>query len=702
MKVSVEKLCSKKIDQDSFKRDYGFKGRKENLVPLIIEDDQSLQENLHGDERNRINRKSLLKEKAPEPFDFAYERAIGENDSVYSNFIDLIYEAKTKVGRIAVIEGNSVDGYATGFMVSNKLMLTNWHVLSNKNEAINSTIEFNYEYDKRGNLKESITFGLAPEVFFYSDKSLDFCLVAVKQTDLANQHSLSEIGSLYLSPSSGKIGDIGKESLNIIHHPNGNPKQLSIRENKFIKVLSNAIWYESDTSQGSSGAPVFNDQWQLVALHHMGIASKDNSGDYLDKKGHPIPRDANNKIDISKIHWIANEGIRVSSIRKRIAEIFPNNPLIDAVLKNSTPVQSSLEHNLKIDSNSNQNSSVTRETVNISIPSYLLESTKKLSFNISSKISKYEKSISNIHLTEFESLRLERTINYKKCTGYKNDFLGTGIKNITIPKPKKHLKNRIAKIIGSNAYILKYHKFSVIFDSFHQMPFISAINIDGDEGKRTDFTKRNDKWIRDRRISLSAQLDNDFYYKSGFDRGHMSRREDANWGDTANEAKLNADLTCVYTNACPQVPALNRSNQKGLWGKIEKIILEKGAIKQNGKTGKITVFSGPIFSDTDPVLRAVSIPMSFYKIVIWLTDNHELKATAFILTQSELISSIDYEAIDIDQNNEFKEYHCSIQHLEERTGLDFSEIQEFDTFKGADSQFEIKKEKTVLKELELK
>ena len=40
------------------------------------------------------------------------------------------------------------------------------------------------------------------------------------------------------------------------------------------------------------------------------------------------------------------------------------------------------------------------------------------------------------------------------------------------------------------------------------------------------------------------------------------------------------------------------------------------------------------------------------------------------------------EAIDIDQNREFKEYQLSIKKLEEITGIDFSHISDHDTFTG--------------------
>ncbi|HMG15117.1 MAG TPA: DNA/RNA non-specific endonuclease [Saprospiraceae bacterium] len=153
-------------------------------------------------------------------------------------------------------------------------------------------------------------------------------------------------------------------------------------------------------------------------------------------------------------------------------------------------------------------------------------------------------------------------------------------------------------------------------------------------------------------------------------------------GATSEDAKRNADYTCMYTNACPQVAKINQSSRKGLWGILEKIVLESGAEIEVGRTAKISVFNGPIFKDNDPVFRGIQVPMDFYKIVLWLTDNGDLKATAFKLTQIELVDDIDFEQLDLDQNTKFKEYQCSIKWLQEKTKIDFSEISNYDTFEG--------------------
>src|SRR6185369_4011734 len=90
---------------------------------------------------------------------------------------------------------------------------------------------------------------------------------------------LSGYGSLRLLEAEGKA--IVGELMNIIQHPNGEPKQLALRENKLVDVLDRFVHYETDTAPGSSGSPVFNDQWECVGLHHSGVPKRDDAGRIL-------------------------------------------------------------------------------------------------------------------------------------------------------------------------------------------------------------------------------------------------------------------------------------------------------------------------------------------------------------------------------------------------------------------------------------
>lgn len=131
-------------------------------------------------------------------------------------------------------------------------------------------------------------------------------------------------------------------------------------------------------------------------------------------------------------------------------------------------------------------------------------------------------------------------------------------------------------------------------------------------------------------------------------------------------------------------------------GKLEKQILEKGIKKEAGNLARMTVFNGPIFDAAkDRIFKGVKIPMQYFKIILWLNDDEELKATAFKLTQETLVDHIQFdesmrldeeEALDIDKNTDFDEYQCSIKSLSRLTKIDFEQLEQFDTFASDDDE----------------
>ena len=654
-------------------------------------------------EENLEKRKEMLATVGQEPVEFAFERAIGENDSLYSNFCELLIQAKRKVGRIVVKDGIASRGSATGFMVSERLLLTNWHVFRSQERVMQSEVEFFYELDVFGRPAPPTTFKLAPNDFFFSLKELDYCLVAVEPTDISGDVPLATIGYHYLDPTLGKLGEEKKEKMNIIHHPGGDYQQISIRDNTFDKLLDKTIWYRADTAQGSSGSPVFNDQWQVVALHHMGVPSRTADGKhYADKDGNPV-LPVGNTIDETKIHWIANEGIRISVLLKDVFARFPENEFVlglkkrrevgselpvtaVAVLPGALMPSTMRPPSVSHESEENDMSSNDSGNVQISFPASLIESNATVSININrtsgvaqaapadramlpSDVSEFDEA-----LLEAKKVDLENAADYSNCRGYDENFLGT---KIPLPRPKKV---QFVAPLKSGGSILKYFYFSTIQHSVRKMPIISAINVDGNPTRRKDDSERIDVWLRDKRMDLDFQLGDKFYKKSGFDRGHMSRREDANYGTTAEAAKLRADMTCIYTNAVPQVAAINQAKKKGLWGRLENVILEKGVFKEKGKFTKISVFNGPIFKDDDRFFRGIQIPLEFWKVVVWFNENLQLRATGFKLSQAELVGDIDFEKLGFDDIEEFNEYEISLPALEQLTDIDFSALIPFDTF----------------------
>lgn len=238
------------------------------------------------------------------------ERVMGDRDFLGINFLEMALAVSRFVGRIRIRTraGGPNAGYGTGFMVSPCLLLTNNHVLPDPTLAAASEVEFDYQYDRAGRLLPVVNYGLEPQRFFLTSVKLDYTLVAVRERSIDNRTELRRYGWTRLIGEQGKavIGD----ALNIIQHPQGEPKQLVLRSNKLIDLFEHFAHYVTDTEPGSSGSPVYNDQWEVVALHHQGVPHIED-GQYRKKDGSVWRQGMDPE---EELHWVANEGVRISSI----------------------------------------------------------------------------------------------------------------------------------------------------------------------------------------------------------------------------------------------------------------------------------------------------------------------------------------------------------------------------------------------------
>ena len=73
--------------------------------------------------------------------------------------------------------------------------------------------------------------------------------------------------------------------VNVIQHPQGRPKEIAIHDNRFVKRSAHFLRYTADTDPGSSGSPVFDDFWNLVALHHSAGDWDRQLGVYVNNEG---------------------------------------------------------------------------------------------------------------------------------------------------------------------------------------------------------------------------------------------------------------------------------------------------------------------------------------------------------------------------------------------------------------------------------
>lgn len=174
-------------------------------------------------------------------------------------------------------------------------------------------------------------------------------------------------------------------------------------------------------------------------------------------------------------------------------------------------------------------------------------------------------------------------------------------------------------------------------------------------------------WSFDPRIGREFQIGEELYSNNSLDRGHLVRRLDPVWG-TKTAAQVAEKDTFFFTNSTPQIHRFNDV----FWGDLEDYLLF------NSRTlgFRATVFSGPVFRETDPEYRGVLIPQAFWKVAIMpaLVDDGEptLSATAYVVSQAGLLQNLEFVY------GEFKTYQIPIRVVSTLTNLDFGSLVDHD------------------------
>ncbi|ERJ82884.1 DNA/RNA non-specific endonuclease [Peptostreptococcaceae bacterium oral taxon 113 str. W5053] len=379
----------------------------------------------------------------------ALERIMGKSDLFPISYLQMGTNSGNSICRIQIRnDKGSFIGSGTGFLVSENVLMTNNHVIDSMGTALHSIAEFNYQDDVNFMPCPTCSFRLNPEQFFVTDEELDFTLVALKDNPSSEKRP-KDFGHLHLISEEGKI--LEGEYVSIIQHPNGGPKAVTIRENKVRSIFDDFIHYLTDTEPGSSGSPVFNDQWIVVALHHSGV---------------PNPNKKN--------AWIANEGIRISSISNYFAKKF------NAFTAEEKVFIREIFPNLDIGSEPNSTQSTP----------------------------------------------------FQRDVGYDSTFLGLEHK-VDLPQLSDEMKKDVS-YMDNGSYVLDYTHFSIVMCRSRCLAYFTAVNIDGSQAK--NIKRSGDSWNFDPRIPKDAQYGDELYAKNDLDRGHLVRRLDPVWGDQAMQA----------------------------------------------------------------------------------------------------------------------------------------------------------------------
>lgn len=251
---------------------------------------------------------------------FAERIILPENNLLQAHFLTEGALVQRAVAKVTV---NPPGWSGTGFMVSRSLFLTNNHVIRNTTDAANARMRFNYQYDHDGNDQAIDEYQADPASFFHTNAALDYTLVRLKpklpvfareamlsaavaetnhpsidpsvlhriDPNLINRgifdptwfrvHAGTKWGHLRIPTSAAFASG---QRLNVVQHPRGRRKEVAIQANRVTSVFTNVVRYTTDTEPGSSGSPVLNNGWDLVALHHA-AGSQDSNGNWLDNEG---------------------------------------------------------------------------------------------------------------------------------------------------------------------------------------------------------------------------------------------------------------------------------------------------------------------------------------------------------------------------------------------------------------------------------
>ena len=611
------------------------------------------------------------------------ERIIGSAEEFLSvDFLKRGRFALNPVCRIVQLSGSR--GFGSGFLVAPDVVMTNNHVLRSEADASGSGAEFEFERDARSKDLAGRVVEFDPSRLFVTNVELDFTLVALKES-LDPPHR--KYGFLPLIGEEGKIRVT--RPVNIIQHPDARRKEVIMRES-ILKVFPPSrlafAHYTGDTLPGSSGSPVFNDRWEVVALHHSGVPEVDALGRILNKDGARWSRASDPRG--KTINWIANEGVRISRIMPVVAEAARDfgrpsshrellGAVIDAGARASVEgafywLDDGIGDEARTSGDRNDDPAPQASAPPAS-SGFGSDISLPMSFTINLTPARGGRggvagAVEAVRPEDFAERR--RISDYDDRAGYDPDFLG---RHAPFPRPTRAIRPDVATLNGSLEIELKYDTFSVLMSRRRRLAIVSGGNYDPDARFHAS---RRDPWAFDPRLPRSLQAGNDHYRNNPLDRGHLFRAEEGAWGHSIEAAQRASDDTFHWTNIAPQHEIFNqtRRDTRSIWGKIENHLIQQA---KEGGGRRMTTFNGPIFQSDDLEYQGLKVPASYWKVAV-MRDGGGLRALAFILGQESLISQLETL-----QAGRFGIFQVPLSEIEALTGLDFGSLHEADAIAGS-------------------
>jgi endonuclease G, mitochondrial len=638
---------------------------------------------------------------------FAIERKIGPTlDWTPFAPSDGARAAGRPVARVVELHGPGTqpEGFASSFLVTSRLLMTNHHVFPTKADTVGVGANFLYERTDRG-IENGTIFEIDGDAFYLSDERLDFAIVGIKPRSLDGK-PISDFGSVPLIEATPKI--LIGQRVNIIQYPEGGPKQYAVRQNRLVDLLDlGFLHYETDTLEGSSGSPAFSENWQLVGLHHASIPEM--IGDKVVAVGGGFWDDS---MPDDKVHWIANEGTRVSALVKQLGSVKMEDPkkqaLLDELMASTTDPVDDLA------------SELAKPEKKVLPPAEYYGAKGSInSFNFSGPVTIHVYAPADggrqmgpvIDVKPPTAIAVEKVIrfdpDYKKREGYDPNFLDPNDSTFEVPVPTVSSLRQGELLKGSNGKprVLKYHHYELVMNEDRRLQMWSAVNVDYDPNLKSKGDRKSfgsDKWIPDPRIPGELQImDAEFYKPAGnVDRGHIVRREDNAWGQTDEEIEFANSDTFHWTNCTPQHEAFNQSEpgrndstyigMKGLWGDFENHVQKN----LTGKDTRACILAGPVLDDNDPSrdfgFGEIKYPLQFWKIIavpVAQDGTRKLTVFGFVLSQRDVVKKF---GIEIFRPGRFRKYQKSLATITEMTGVEFHKrLHDADVMAGSSDEIPI-------------
>jgi endonuclease G len=257
--------------------------------------------------------------------------------------------------------------------------------------------------------------------------------------------------------------------------------------------------------------------------------------------------------------------------------------------------------------------------------------------------------------------------DYRDRGGYDPGFLGSRFV-VDLPTVTRHADDVLDfEFDGETQTELRYEHYSVVMSRSRRMCFLSGCNIDGNLSKKSARVR----WKGDPRIPKSQQIMKECYgAPPKFSRGHMTRREDPGWGTRAVAKRGNED-TMHVTNVAPQMQAFNAP----IWLALEDYALQHAREDEM----KISVFTGPYFTDRDPDMYGVLIPLNYWKVIAFIHDDTgKLCATGYEMSQEQSLRPEEFVFGVFTSPQLGTATQVPIRSIEAKSGIHFGKLASVD------------------------